>query len=70
MQRRTLKQITKQTIISTKQYGFRVGYRTDSATYTLRTEILNAMNNKLLIGGIFCGLAKAFDCFSTSYPTI
>ena len=34
----------------------------DNATYKLTTEILNAMNNKLLVGGIFCDLEKAFDC--------
>ena len=28
----------------------------------LTNEILNALNNKLLIGGIFCNLEKAFDC--------
>ena len=49
MQRRTLKHLTKHNIISTEQYGFRVGYRTDSATYRLTTGILNAMNNKLLV---------------------
>jgi hypothetical protein len=64
MQRRTLKHLTKHNIISTEQYGFRVGYRTDSATYGLTTEILNAMNNELLVGGIFCDLEKAFDCVS------
>jgi hypothetical protein len=25
-------------------------------------DILNALNNKLTIGGIFCDLEKAFDC--------
>jgi len=35
--------------------------RTDNATYTLTTGILNAMNNKL-VGGIFCNLEKAFNC--------
>ena len=64
MQRRTLKYLTKHNIISTEPYGFRVGYRTDSATYRLTTEILNAMNNKLLVGGIFCDLEKAFGCVS------
>ena len=53
MQRRTLKHLTKHNIISTEQYGFRVGYRHDSATYRLTIEILNAMNNKLLVGGFF-----------------
>ena len=48
--------------LSTEQYGFRLGLRTDNATYKLTTEILNAMNNKLLVGGIFCDLEKAFDC--------
>ena len=62
MQRRILKHLTKYDILSTEQYGFRVGYRTDNATYKLTTEILNAMNNKLLVGGIFCDLEKAFDC--------
>jgi len=36
--------------------------RTDNATYKLTTEILNAMNNKLPVGGIFCDLEKAFHC--------
>jgi hypothetical protein len=33
-----------------------------NATYELTTKILSAMNNKLLDGGIFCDLEKAFDC--------
>jgi hypothetical protein len=35
---------------------------TDNAIYKLKTEILNTMNNKLLVGGIFCDLEKAFVC--------
>jgi len=62
MQKRILKHFTKYNILSTEQYGFRVGYRTDNATYKLTTEILNAMNNKQLVGGVFCDLEKAFDC--------
>ena len=62
MQRRILKNLNKYNILSTEQYGFRVGYKMDNATYKLTTEILNAMNNKLLVGGIFCDLEKAFDC--------
>jgi len=61
MQRRILKHLTNYNILSTEQYGFRLGFRTDNATYKLTTEILNATNNKLLIGGIFCDLEKAFD---------
>jgi len=62
MQRRILKHLTKCNILNTEQYGFRLGFRTDNATYKLTTEILNAMNNKLLVGGIFYDLEKAFDC--------
>ena len=46
----------------TEQYGFRIGLKTDYAIYKLTTEILNAMNNKLLVEGIFCDLEEAFDC--------
>jgi len=33
MQRRILKHLTKYNILSNEQYGFRVGVRTDNATY-------------------------------------
>jgi len=62
MQRRILKHLTNCNILSTEQYGFRLGLRTDNATYKQTTEILNAMNNKLLVEWIFCDLEKAFDC--------
>jgi hypothetical protein len=45
-----------------EQYGFSTKSTTGKATYTLTNEILNALNNKLIVGGIFCGLEKAFDC--------
>jgi hypothetical protein len=53
MQRRILKHLTNYNMLSTEQYGFRLGLRIDNATYKLTTEILNAMNNKQLVGGIF-----------------
>ena len=63
MQRRILKHITNYNTLSTEQYGFRLGLRTDNATYKLTTDILNAMNNKQIVGGIFfCDSEKAFDC--------
>ena len=62
MQRRILKHLTNYSILSAEPYGFRLGLRTDNAVYKLTTEIINALNNKLLVGGIFCNLEKAFDC--------
>jgi len=53
MQRRILKHLTIYNILNTEQHGFRLGLRADNATYKLKTETLNAMNNKLLVGGIF-----------------
>jgi hypothetical protein len=64
MQRRILKHITNYNILSTEQYGLRLGLRTHNATYKLTTEIVNATNNKLLVGGIFCDLEKAFYCIN------
>jgi len=62
MQTRILEHLTKYNILSTEQYGFRIGLKTDNAIYKLTTEILNPMNNKVLVGRIFCDLQKAFDC--------
>ena len=62
IQRMILKHLTNYNILSAEQFGFRLRLRTDNATYKLTTEILNAMNKILLVGGIFCDLEKAFDC--------
>jgi hypothetical protein len=32
----------------------------ENATHKLMNEILNALNNKLIVGGIVCDLEKAF----------
>ena len=46
--------------LSIEQYGFRIGLKTDNAIYKLTSEILNAKNNKLLVGSIICDMEKAF----------
>jgi hypothetical protein len=56
--------LTDHNILSKDQDGSRTKLKTDNATYQLTNEILNALNNNLLIGGIFCDLEKAFDCFN------
>ena len=49
-------------ILVNEQFGFRHASSTDIASYNLTKNILSALNNKLLVGGIFCDLHKAFDC--------
>ena len=44
------------------QYGFRSEVSTENASYILLNEILTALNNKQMVGGIFCDLHQAFDC--------
>jgi hypothetical protein len=53
--------LTKYSILSYEQCGFRTKLTTENATYKLTNQLLNAMNNKLIVGGIFCDLEKAFD---------
>jgi len=42
-------------------YGFRSEKSTENASYVLLNEILTALNNKQMVGGIYCDLHKAFD---------
>ena len=58
-----LKHLTDHIILSKEQYGFRTKLNTDNVTYQLTNKILNALNNNLLIDGIFCDL-KNLDCFN------
>jgi len=49
-------------ILVDEQFGFRQSSSTDMLTFALTKSILTALNNKSLVGGIFCDLQKAFDC--------
>jgi hypothetical protein len=55
-------------ILADEQFGFKYGSSTDIASYHLTNNILTALNNKLLVGGIFCDLQKAFN--SVSYDVL
>jgi hypothetical protein len=50
--------------LSNHQFGFRVNHVTENAIFELISGILNSLNQKMLVGGIFCDLEKAFDCVS------
>jgi len=49
-------------ILVTEQYGFRKGLSTKDAAFGLTDGVFHSINQKIHIGGIFCDLAKAFDC--------
>ena len=46
------------------QYGFQSKVSTENASYIVLNKILTALNNKQMVGGIFCDLHKAFDCIN------
>jgi hypothetical protein len=48
-------------ILVKEQFGFRDNLATETATYTLLNEIVSSPNNKILVGGLFCHLQKAFN---------
>lgn len=61
MQTRLLNHLTTFNIVTKEQFVFTNKLTTENATYTLTSQILNALNNKWMVGGIFCDLEKAFD---------
>jgi hypothetical protein len=49
-------------ILAHEQYGFRNSSSMEAASYNLINNILDALQNKFTVGGVFCDLTKAFDC--------
>ena len=49
-------------ILAHEQFGFRKQHSTEQAAFCFINRILTALNNKQIVGGIFCDLQKAFDC--------
>jgi hypothetical protein len=59
---RLLQHIKVNNILLEEQFGFRPATSTDKAFCRLINEILDAMNEWKVVGGIFCDLQKALDC--------
>jgi hypothetical protein len=59
---RLLEHVINNNILVKEQFGFRKILTAEKATYELSIEIIGALDKKLLVGGIFCDAAKAFDC--------
>ena len=58
---RLYEHVTRHKVLTKEQYGFRSNYSTENAIFHLINNILNALENRQLVGGIFCELSKAFD---------
>jgi hypothetical protein len=50
--------------LDNNQYSFRPTSYTEKASFELTEEILTAMNNKQLVGWIFCDLQETLDYHS------
>jgi len=62
--KRLFDHLNNNAILNKHQYSFRSEVSTENASHILLNEILAAMNSKQMVGGIFCDLHKAFDCFN------
>ena len=56
---RLLDHLNNKAILNEHQYGFRSEVSTENASSALLNEILTALNNKQIVGGLFCDLYKA-----------
>ena len=51
-------------ILVTERYGCTKVVSTEDAAFTLTDGVFKSVNKKMHVGGIFCDLAKVFDCVS------
>ena len=58
--------LTLNSILVKEQFGFRYNSSTETAIYTLINNILSSLNNRIIVGGLFCDLQKAFNCVNYS----
>ena len=66
MATRLIDYLTKFSLLSDKQFGFRPKYSTELAVQQLCQHIYDAMDNRLYQVTIFCDFTKAFDTISHS----
>ena len=52
--------------LTEQQFGFRKNHSTEEAIFKLTHEVLNALNDKSVVGSIFFDLEKAFDSVNHS----
>jgi hypothetical protein len=58
---RLYQHFVKNNVLAPQQYGFRNRLSTELASYKLLEAVLTSLNNKSIVGGIFCDIRKVFD---------
>jgi hypothetical protein len=64
MYNKRLEHLNNNNILVKEQFGFRKNLTTEKANFELTNEIVSALNNRSVVGGILCDLAKVFDCIN------
>ena len=59
---RLYQHLTSNNILVKEQFGFRCNNSIEIAIYTLINNVLSSLSNKIIVGGLFCDLRKAFNC--------
>jgi hypothetical protein len=49
-------------VLVTEQYDFSKRISNEDAAFGLTDSVFESINQKMHVGGIFCDLARAFDC--------
>jgi len=61
---RLYQHLINHSVLLNEQFGFKAKSSTAKAIFNLISEILETLNSKKVVGGIFCDLEKAFDCIN------
>jgi hypothetical protein len=64
---RLLKHIETNNILVDEQFGFRTSSSTEKASYKLIDKILNVLNNRMMVGGIFATYRRLSIVLITTY---
>jgi hypothetical protein len=49
-------------VLVPEEFGLTKGKCTENAAFKLKNDVFKSVNIKMHVGGIFCDLAKGFDC--------
>jgi hypothetical protein len=62
MYKRLYYHLTLNKILVKDQFGSSCNSSTEIAVYTVISNILSSLNNRIIVGELYCALQKGFDC--------